>query len=205
MLTGADARSEATQAVEQLVGDPTAAELRFAAPDGGRVLVIGTPETTGDAIAGRPDLVVLLVGRPGLDPAYGSGPDDEGCEIVYVPDTGLSAAVTDSDLVILESECIGPEAALAASGSRAAAAMAREADVPVWLVGGVGRQLPSRMWDGVIERVDRVDGGEQSDREIESVSLRLVDRVVTPVGLRTPAEAVRRVDCPLAPELFASG
>jgi hypothetical protein len=57
------------------------------------------------------------------------------------------------------------------------------------------------MWEGVLERVDR---GEPWDREHELVPLRLVDRLVTPRGLRTPEEASRAVDCPIAPELFGT-
>jgi len=201
MITGPDPRAEAWDAVERLERDPTAAELEFAVPDGSRVLVIGGPETTGHAIAGRSDLTVLSVEAPVGSLIHDMASSDDGRSIIDVPEAGLGAAVADCDLVILESECLGPEAALAPSGSRAAAATAKEADIPIWLVAGVGRQLPSRMWDGVIERIDR---GEPWDREYESVPLRLVDRVVTPVGLRTPAEAARSVDCPVAPELFGS-
>ena len=50
--------------------------------------------------------------------------------------------------------------------------------------------------------MDRVDRGEPWDRELESVPLRLVDQLVTPAGLRTPDEAGRTIDCPIAPELF---
>lgn len=202
MITGPDPRSEAWDAVEELERDPTARELEYALPGGARVLVIGGPETNGTAIAQRPDLTVLLVEGHGVDPAYGTRLRDAGCVVIDVPEAGLGAAAADSDLVVLESECIGPVAALAVAGSRAAAATARESDIPVWLVGGVGRLLPARMWDGVIERVDQ---GEPWDREYESVPLRLLDQLVTPVGTRTPDEALRSVDCPIAPELFGSG
>jgi hypothetical protein len=173
MLTGPDPRSEAWDSVDRFERDPTAAELEFALPADARVLIVGASETTGEALCRRSDLTVLSVG----------------------------AATVDSDIVIIESECIGPSEALAASGSRAAAATAREAGIPVWLVGGVGRHLPARMWEGVLGRVDR---GEPWDREHELVPLRLVDRLVTPRGLRTPEEASRAVDCPIAPELFGT-
>ena len=199
MLTGPDPRVEAWDAVEELERDPTDRELEFAVPESSRVLVIGEPETIGRALGSRADLTILLVDSVGVGPAYGLELEHAGCQVIDVPESGLGAATTDSDLVLLESECIGPDAALAASGSRAAAATGREAGIPVWMVGGVGRQVPARMWDGVMDRVDR---GEPWDREFESVPLRLVDRLVTPVGLRTPDEAQRSVDCPVAPELF---
>jgi hypothetical protein len=37
------------------------------------------------------------------------------------------------------------------------------------------------------------------------VPLSLVDKVCGPAGLEAPAEAVRRTDCPVAPELFDPG
>jgi hypothetical protein len=199
MLTGPDPVAEAWDAVELLERDPTAKELEFAIPTDARVLVIGAPETTGRALANRPDLTVLLVDGFGFGPAFGLDLDGAGCSVVDVPESGLGSAAADSDLVILETECMGPHEALAPPGSRAAAATAVEAGIPVWLVGGVGRLLPDRMWDGVLDRVDR---GDPWDREHELVPLRLVDRVVTPVGPRRPDEAVRSIDCPVAPELF---
>lgn len=171
MLTGPDPRAEAWDSVECLERDPTVDELEFALPAAARVLVMGPLETTAEALSRRPD----------LSPVWATG--------------------ADSDIVVIESECIGPSEALAATGSRAAAATAREAGIPVWLVGGVGRHLPARMWDGVLGRLDR---GEPWDREHELVPLRLVDRLVTPRGLRTPEEASRSVDCPVAPELFGT-
>ena len=138
----------------------------------------------------------------GVGPAFSFTLEDAGCVVHDVPASGIGAAAADSDLVLLESECIGPDEALVTTGSRAAAATGREAGLPVWLVGGVGRQLPARMWDGVIERIDR---GEPWEREHEVVPLRLIDQIITPVGPRSPTEAARSVDCPVAPELFGSG
>ena len=202
MLTGPDPRSEAWDSVEWFERDPTVAELEFALPADARVLIVGAPETTGEALCRRSDLTVLLVEGFAVGPAYGLTLEDAVREVVAVPAAGVGAATVDSDIVVIESECIGPSEALAASGSRAAAATAREAGIPVWLVGGVGRHLPARMWEGVLGRVDR---GEPWDREHELVPLRLVDRLVTPRGLRTPEEASRAVDCPIAPELFGTG
>ena len=85
------------------------------------------------------------------------------------------------------------------SGSRAAAAVARVAGIPVWLVAGVGRLLPRRMWDGLRGRVEPDDPWDADD---EFVPLDLVDRIVGPAGIETVSDALRRTDCPVAPELF---
>ena len=85
------------------------------------------------------------------------------------------------------------------SGSHAAAAVARSAGVPVWLVAGVGRLLPQRMWEPLRSRVV---GHEPWDDEDEVVPLSLIDRIVGPTGALEVSSALRRTDCPVAPELF---
>ncbi len=67
---------------------------------------------------------------------------------------GLGAAVADADLVLLEASAIGPDGFVGVAGSRAAAAVAAHDETPVWLVSGVGRALPRRMWDALVSRLD---------------------------------------------------
>jgi hypothetical protein len=121
-------------------------------------------------------------------------------DAVDVALSGLAAAVVESDVVLLESTAIGPERFLAIAGSRAAAAVARHAGIPVWLVGGVGRLLPRRMWEGLSARVTAPI--EPWDAPDELVPLDLVDRIVGPTGPAPVADALRGTDCPVAPELF---
>ena len=121
-------------------------------------------------------------------------------DAVDVPLAGLGAAVAASSLVLLESPAIGPDEFLAVAGSRAAAAVARHADIPVWMVGGVGRMLPQRMWDGLRRRVDGAH--DPWDAHEEFVPLDLVDRIAGPAGVESVADALRRTDCPIVPELF---
>jgi hypothetical protein len=44
--------------------------------------------------------------------------------------------------------------------------------------------------------------GEPWERDFEVVPSALVSHVVGPAGLESPADAVRRTDCPVAPELL---
>ena len=59
--------------------------------------------------------------------------------------------------------------------------------------------LPSRMFDGVRLRVEPDDPWDADD---EFVPLDLVDRIVGPRGVESVPDALQRVDCPIAPELF---
>ena len=58
------------------------------------------------------------------------------------------------DLVLLEASALGPDGFVADGGSRAAAAVARHAGVPVWVVAGVGRVLPGPLWEASGARMD---------------------------------------------------
>jgi hypothetical protein len=90
------------------------------------------------------------------------------------------------------------------SGSLAAATVARHAEVPVWLAAGVGRLLPARMWEALAGR-RATRAADPWDLDEEVVSLSLVDQVCGPAGLTSVQEALRRTDCPVAPELFDVG
>jgi hypothetical protein len=200
MLTAPEPMPAAWDAVEELEHDSTARELAHSIPDGVTVTVLGWPDLVGRALGRRGDLEALIVDVHG----EGSGLArrlilDDG-DAVGVPVEGMGAAVVESQLVLLEASVIGPESFLAVAGSRAAAATAREAGVPVWLVGGVGKLMPRRMWDGVVARLGLEE--DPWDAEDEVVPLALVDRIVGPAGPEEIPLALQRTDCPVAPELF---
>ena len=119
----------------------------------------------------------------------------------------MGAAVADADLVVLEALAVGPDGLVAASGSRAAAAVARHEGIPVWAVAGEGRFLPGRLWEALLGRLD--GRGDPWDADEEVVPLDLVDAVVGVWGVLEPAAALARTDCPIAAELskgvFAPG
>ncbi|MCU0269539.1 MAG: hypothetical protein MUF83_12975 [Acidimicrobiales bacterium] len=200
VLTATDPYRELWEAAGAVQGDATPGELVHALPGDARVVVLGWPDQVSTALARRGDLDVLAVDVGGEATGLVSWLRRVDVEAAEVPVEGLGAAVAVADLVLLESPAIGPHDFLGVAGSRAAAAVARHAEVPVWLVGGVGRLLPARMWEGLWRRVGRSD--EPWEAEEESVPLGLVDRIVGPGGPEPVAEALRRTDCPVAPELF---
>jgi len=200
VLTAGDPASEIWEAAGAMQADPTAAELAHALPDDATVSVLDWPDELGDILPRRGDLTVLVIDTLSEGSGFTSRLLHADVEAVDVPSAGLGAAVAASSLVLLESPAIGPDEFLSVAGSRAAAAVARHAGVPVWLVGGVGRLLPQRMWDGLRLRVER--GGDPWDAHEEVVPLDLVDRIAGPAGVEPVAAALRRTDCPIVPELF---
>ena len=201
VLTAGDPVAEAWRAADEIGGDPTARELAHALPEEATVCVLGWPELVAEALPRRGDVVVYVVDVLDEGTGFVRRLTVSDVEAVDVPLSGLGAAAADASVVLLEASAVGPDGFVAVAGSRAAAAVGRHAGAAVWLVAGIGRLLPARMWEGLVRRVD--DGrSDPWDVEDEVVPLDLVDRVVGPWGVLPAGEAVRRIDCPVAPELL---
>lgn len=204
VLTAPDGQRAAWEAVDAIETDQTPAELAHALPEEARVSVVGWPELVGEGLPRRGDVAVLAVDALGEGSGLVRRLSHAGVDAVDVQAGGLGAAVASSDVLLLEAVVLGPTGFVGVSGSLAAAAVARQADVPVWVVAGVGRLLPARMWDAVTGRLAArpVDAW---DLDEEVVPLALADRICGPGGLQDPVDALRRTDCPIAPELFDGG
>lgn len=179
MLTAMDPRAEATRVVSELDADTT-----------GHVLERGLDSlAAGSSVLAMEDLGAF-------DAALQDRPDLRWLE----PDDPEAAGT--ADLVLIASDCAGPSEALVEAEAVPAAEAARDRGTPVWLIAGAGRILPEQMWEMLHAR-HRPD--DPSMRGLAVLDLnRLVTRVVTPSGVRTPAEAARASGCPIVPELFSA-
>jgi hypothetical protein len=200
MLCAPEPFAEARAAVEEIEDDPTPRRLAAALPEGGDVAVLGWPPQIAAALSRRGDVSAMVIDTNGEAASFVGHLLHRDVEAFDVASAGLGAAVANAGLVVLDASAVGPDACIAASGSRAAAAVAHHAGVPVWLVAGVGRLLPGRIWDSLASRLDEV--ADPWELEDEIVPLDLIDQVVGPAGLESVADALRRTDCPIAPELF---
>ena len=199
VLCAGDPRAEIRSAIDEFESDRTGVELAHALPDDASVVVLGWPETIGSALRRRGDVEVLVVDVHREGGGLVMELVDADVDAIDVPVSGLGSAVAGADLVLLEAAALSPSGLLGVAGSLPAAAVARHAGVPVWAVAGVGRLLPERMWQPVIERALP---GDPWDADDEVVPLALVDRIVGPTGPLPVADALRRTDCPVATELF---
>jgi hypothetical protein len=102
----------------------------------------------------------------------------------------------------VEASAVGPDGFVAVAGSRAAAAVAYTAEIPVWLVAGVGRLLPTSVWNALAERLANDTAVETWDADDEVVPMGLVTAIANSSGVEDLDVALKRVDCPVAPELF---
>jgi hypothetical protein len=191
---------EAWQAADELEADATSRVLSGLLPDEGSVLVVGWPEIVGSALRRAGGLTPHVVDGGGQWAGAIHRLERSGIDLVEVPEAGVGPAVDACNLVLLEASALGPGGFVAPSGSRAAAAIASAAGVPVWVAAGVGRVLPGRLWSALAGRFDVDPEPWLADDEL--ISLDLADAVVGPNGNLSPADALRRADCPIPPELL---
>jgi hypothetical protein len=200
VLCSDEPRHEAWRCVEEIDDDPTAHRLGVELPEAATVVVLGWPEVTTGALTRRADVRPLVVDSLGEGAQFARQLRDLGNEAEEVDEGGTGAAVVVADLVVLEAAAVGPDAFVAPPGSRAAAAVARHAGLPVWVVAAVGRVLPPGLWASLSAGLATEDPWCSSQ---EVVPLDLAEVVVRPSGLLTPAELrATPVDCPDAPELL---
>jgi hypothetical protein len=201
-LTAADPLGEAWRCVDAIEDDPTADQLATALPDDATVCVVGWPSLVAHALARRGDLTVLAV--EGLAEGHGLARRLRRLDMAVeeVSPGGLAGAASASDLVLVEAEAVGPDDFVAQSGSHAAAAVAYCAEVPVWLVAGVGRLIPAPLWVALVTRLGAE--GEPWELDHDVVALSLASQLWGPAGPDTIVDGLRRLDCPVAPELLRS-
>jgi hypothetical protein len=183
MVGSDDPRHEGRRCVRELAADRTSRHLAGELPEPATVTVLGWPEVAALALDRRGDVRVLATDAGGDGEHLASRLRLLDVEVTVVSDRKLSAAVLASDVVILEADALGAGGFVAAAGSRAAAAVARSAEVPVWVVAGTGRSLPGRTW-AVVR--GHVAGAEPDTAEHEIVPLDLVDALVRPGGRLAP-------------------
>lgn len=199
VLTAADPLDEAWRCADEIDDDPTAGELAAALPDDATVCVVGWPELTAEALLRRGDVRVLAVEDERGGHGFARRLRRSDVVADQVDPSGLGPAAAACDLVVLEPSAVGPTGFVAPIGSRAAAAVASCADVPVWLVTGVGRLLPESTWNALASRLDDEEPWTLAD---EVVPLGLVAQLTGPAGPEPVAAGLGRTSCPIAPELF---
>jgi hypothetical protein len=200
MLCAPEPMREGHDAVTEMEADATGRLLAAAIPDDASVVVVGWPAQAVTALRRRGDIEVLVVDVAGEAREAVDQLDALDVDAIEVPARALATAVGLADLVLIDALAIGPERALVPAGSLAAAAVARHLDVPVWMIGGVGRLMPASMFDALVNRwTDAVDPLDAHD---EVMALVLVDAVAGVAGVLDVDAALRHTDCPVAPELF---
>ena len=198
-LTAADPFAEVLALAQRAEADSTPDRLDDVLPEDATVCVVGWPDLAGEAIVRRGDVCVLAVDVHGEGSGFVRRLHRADVEAETVPPAGLGAAAAAADLVLIEASAAGPDGVLAVAGSRAAAAVAYCAEVPVWAVVGLGRRLPGPLWRSVLERLEQAD--DPWELEDEVVPGGILSHVIGPEGLLVGADDLARAECPVAHEL----
>jgi hypothetical protein len=189
--------SDAAWDAESLVqSDPTADRLSglLPFPADHPVAVVGWPESSGAALALRPDLEVLVVRDGGAARWRGElARSDASARPVDV----VEAAALEPSHLLVEVVAASPDRILVATGTDDVVSSVARPGLVVWLVAGVGRVLPERLFTAMLGAL-----GDAADHDLELLDVQRADRIAGPTGLVRPDQLARLVDCPVAPELL---
>jgi hypothetical protein len=200
IIAAPDPADAARDSIRRLESDRTAARLSslLPFPHDEPVAVLGWPETVADALADRPDLDVVSIRSPG--DRFAHRRLATGGYGVRVVDETEAMALTPTH-VLVEVLVTSPTTAVVPEGTENL--LSSLAQAQLWLVAGVGRLLPERLFAAVRAQVER--GGDSLDADPVDGELIDVTRAVSvagPAGLDPPERLATRVDCPIAPELL---
>src|SRR4051812_22286913 len=112
VLTAADPIAEAWIAADEIDRDPTADLLARELPDDATATIVGWPGIIAAGLRRRGDLEVLVVDAAGEGSALVRRLESAGVDAVDVAESGLAAAVTVSDLVVIEASAAAPPGVL---------------------------------------------------------------------------------------------
>lgn len=187
VLAATDPSSAARDAVRSLEHDRTATRLSslLPFPHDEPIAVLGWPDVTGEALAERPDLDIVVVRTDYRRP--------RAADVrVRVVDEVEAMAASPSHLLV-EVLAAGPTAAVVPSG---VGTLHESLDgAALWLVIPVGRLLPARLFDVLAQQ-------SSHDEHVERLEVARAAETAGPWGLDGPARLGAHVNCPVAPELL---
>jgi hypothetical protein len=205
VLAAPDPAEACREAIARLDADRTADRLAASLPlqsgDDDVVAVIGWPRAVDRALAERVDLAAVAV-RTDASDLTSMLRRRLAPQSVRLVDAWMLPELSVSHLLVGAS-AIGAGRALVPAGTREALDTAHP-EAGTWLIGGVGRVLPRRLFEAAESGALRAGVGETDcdDAGIEVVSLEAFDRVAGSRGLVPSAEADAQPDAPVAPELL---
>lgn len=204
ILAAADAGLGAREASQLLDADRTADRLGATLPlldDDQIIAVVGWPDTVDLALAERLDVAAVALRVEGSDPAPAlrRRASERRVRIVDPWDPLLS----DIPRFLVAAAAIGPDRCLVPAGTGDALDVLGAVVREVWVIGGVGRVLPGRLYDVVRQATfGAVDDLADETVPVEELPIGRVDCIAGPRGVQRASDAASRSDCPVVPELL---
>jgi hypothetical protein len=198
LLCSADPEESIWGLVAEISDDETPRHLARRVPDDATVVVVGAGDRLVDGLARRGDLLGLCVDSNHSATAVLRRLERAEVPCEPVAPEGLAGAIAAASLVLIQTPAASASRALGPAGSLAAAVVARQLSIPVWLVTPVGTVLPDQYLEYIVECSVATD--RPWEAEFELIDLDLIDAVVTPDGIVAPGDVAP--GCPFAPELL---
>ncbi|MEX2100001.1 MAG: hypothetical protein WEB19_01170 [Acidimicrobiia bacterium] len=194
-----DLREATRDAVRLLDADRTAPRLAslLPFPHDEPVAVLGWPDTVAAALAERPDLDVLAI-RMGADRHLRARLARSEAPMRVVDET--EAIAFGPSHLLVEVMATSPTTAVVPEGVESL--LWSLANVQLWLVAGVGRLLPERMFATLRAEIERDDDLAPRATDTELLDVTKATRIAGPAGLDPPERLATRIDCPVAAELL---
>lgn len=164
-----------------------------------KVLVAGDPVAEAERCAG------LLIDDPTstvLDSSLRTGSNSTQRAIRQ----GGVGEVAGADVVVIEADALSANAMIVSPSRRGLLQAAVASETPVWVEAGVGRLLPSKLWNALVGKLTEPGSISRSDSGYMLEPLDCVELVVGPAGVTLSADLgheAQVVDCPEPPELTA--
>jgi hypothetical protein len=195
VLAAADAADASWAAWQAFTADTTPSRLVSALPfpHDDPVAVLGWPDVVEVGLGERPDLDVVALRVRGEGDQLSRRLRRAEQPVRVLAESEL--LTLEPSHLLIETNAAGGGEAIVPIGAIDLAAAARSHGAKVWLVAGIGRVLPERLFQSLQRAVGDVD-------DTEVISADRVDLVVGPAGLESPAAFTRRMDCATAPELL---
>jgi hypothetical protein len=199
VLTAPDPSDAAWEAWQRVNDDKTADRLAglLPFPHDEPIAVLGWPDLAGAALAERPDLDVVAIRRRAGDDHRRARLARREAAIRIVND--VDGAALEPSHLLVEAMAAGPRRTVVPADTGDLLDTLVPGGTVAWLVAGVGRVLPERLFAAVESEIAR--GGDEHT-PVELLELTRFARVAGPAGLDAPDALLRRVDCPVAPELL---
>jgi hypothetical protein len=198
VLTAPDPADAAWQAWKLVNEDRTAARLSglLPFPHDDPIAVLGWPDLAGAALAERPDLDVIAIRSRSGDDHRRARRARREAPVRIVGD--VEAAALEPSHLLVEVTAASPTCAVVPDGAPDLLAELAAGGTTGWLVAGVGRVLPERLFASLRHELE----GDRSNLPVVLIDTARFARIAGPTGLVAPDALSRRVDAPVAPELL---
>lgn len=192
LLTSVDPSTAAQRVRQEMQTDRTAHWLEVGlAARAGVIAVGGWSLRVDDAISHRDDLEVVAVRLAGADPTAALRRRSTRLRVRVCALESLAALPV--GCIVAVAHALDPSRALVPAGT-AELLTVLDPPPPAWVLAGTGRMLAAPLLTALVR------GCESSS--VEVLDLEQFDRVVGPRGMQPVGDAVRAIDCPVAPELL---